>query len=1634
MNNSTGYHQKNVLFFILTIALFSFSQQINAQTDLYWTGATNNSFSVAGNWSTTPLNSDGSGNTTATSGPSIGTNVHFVDGSFPLVQDYIVSFDVAITVRDFLIEGLGSNATNIRFTGNPQLTVSQSLSIVPSAGILDFDKTGDILFNAATTGQTVNFADNNLTCRLVFNNGNGGWTFSSGFITTQDFLHENGSIDFNSLDFEARRFVFTGQGATSNVALGTGSKFNILYNSPANNTTLNGFDTSGTYASFTGTDIEFEKTINNVGSGFFSLELMHTAPETLTVNSVTSIGEMRLRVRENLVTSFNTIETTDGSIGFYRDRSGGIVYNIGTLRLPFSSQLLRTLGGGIQLNIDTLDIFGPRTPEDCGVFVRFSIVGLTMNFTTQPTDPVLLSFLNIINSPALVAGVTPVPAISVTESVGTGNTTGWDIIIPPPAAPRNLYWVGGTGDWSEVTNWATASGGAGGTTLVDGVDCPPRIQDDVFFDANSFSANDQVVTIDGAIPAECENMTWGVLNTATLSSSTIDPAIIPTLTPLGFTGVDIVGTEDIRMAGDLTLDPSMAEDIAYTGNLIVSDTDGVFDFQSGANNRNMPDCTISGAGASYRQVSDEVEIENIFVMTEYDVAGTPANNHILRTQGTQGLRLITTLKMEDAQLYIAARGNGDAMRQVATVEFNTASHIYLIGNTGNIRINSNGILPSVTSTVDGPNIIVAGNLTIQGNFNCAANMQFFGSVAVIEDTNDPNPTGIMTLTGTNQLIQLGNSTRTLTARVLDANPGGVCETAPTFDGISINVIPANLNVDYSTFEEVTYTGDGGNTIDLTPQMAIDKGGNTNIIINGPGSLDPGIAQDMYWRPRPFEVGVDAAALDPDGDGFIYSGDFSDTRHWALNQSDTIGQMPACGTTAVQPRLEDNVFFDNLSDDPSGAATIFTVSNGFGPPEQVNDMTFVSDGGPFDVVGEIRFNPTIYSSLEVGGNFVMAPTATFGNTGLTRLRFIGSGTYDIDFKDVKSRRQTIEFRNGTFNIQSDLASININQGNLTVTDGATLNMNGNAFSYNRFTANGAATVDIRNSEVEVRPWSVTDDVTLLADNSTVTASSVTAGNGHTYNELKSVGNIVINAGSNSSFNLIEPIGAGTYNSSFSVDKLRIRTNTIHTFNALETTTFLPSGNIEKVGNNEEYVTLTSNDNQSFHNFVKPTGGSIYVCNINAIRINATGVPFRTNAPDGANGGSFYIGGTGVPESGTDANAAALVDNASNTWDFNGMAGIANIDMPTEVHYNVGDIVSVPVVITNNDTGPYTTTYQTITGGTEIVQYDANPDGTGATNDVFEFPVTVTGTIEITDFEYFECPGFFQDGTGIGDIAAINIPSLSGKALAGNGATETYPLNRNLQNYVYVMDGGDRTNLSSFESRLPQLAIQDGLDATETDVLGDITSTVMIDGTEITANAKVYLKRRWELTNTGADADAEVRFLISQAELESLKTVTGQTPLTNEAFLQGLELHKAANGETPATGSNVIQAYISSGIAAEVGATTYFYEANISGFRGTYALSAPADTDGDGIIDLDEVANSTDENNPCDPIQTAGYTGYNVSNAIWQAADCDGDGVSNGNEVTNGTDPYQNVDTDGEGIPEDSEIAGPDGLESTTADNT
>jgi gliding motility-associated-like protein len=136
------------------------------------------------------------------------------------------------------------------------------------------------------------------------------------------------------------------------------------------------------------------------------------------------------------------------------------------------------------------------------------------------------------------SGVTPFIA---GNSIDLGNNENWEITMGQSLA---LYWVGGTGNWSDSLHWAPVSGGQGPY-------CIPSPIDDVYFDENSFLSQKDSVNID-LENATCRNMSWA-------GSEDFDP---------GFSG----NTEnELFIYGSLLLNDSM--DLNYNGKTYFESTE-----------------------------------------------------------------------------------------------------------------------------------------------------------------------------------------------------------------------------------------------------------------------------------------------------------------------------------------------------------------------------------------------------------------------------------------------------------------------------------------------------------------------------------------------------------------------------------------------------------------------------------------------------------------------------------------------------------------------------------------------------------------------------------------------------------------------------------------------------------------------------------------------------------------------------------------------------------------------------------------------------------------------------------------------------------------------------------------------------
>ena len=99
----------------------------------------------------------------------------------------------------------------------------------------------------------------------------------------------------------------------------------------------------------------------------------------------------------------------------------------------------------------------------------------------------------------LALGTTTLFNISPAEFfAGANSTGGTNFTLTAAPAPRTLYWVGGTGNWSSTAQWSTSSGGPSGAAI-------PTSLDDVVF--NSASSGASYTATINPTQARCKSLT-----------------------------------------------------------------------------------------------------------------------------------------------------------------------------------------------------------------------------------------------------------------------------------------------------------------------------------------------------------------------------------------------------------------------------------------------------------------------------------------------------------------------------------------------------------------------------------------------------------------------------------------------------------------------------------------------------------------------------------------------------------------------------------------------------------------------------------------------------------------------------------------------------------------------------------------------------------------------------------------------------------------------------------------------------------------------------------------------------------------------------------------------------------------------
>ena len=360
-----------------------------------------------------------------------------------------------------------------------------------------------------------------------------------------------------------------------------------------------------------------------------------------------------------------------------------------------------------------------------------------------------------------------------------------------PSLAADYFWVGGSGDWSDISHWATSSGSSSKHVVV------PGINDDVYFDANSFTGPNQTVTINLA-NAACRSMVWtGVTNNPTLAGL------------------------DIRVQGDLIFSSNMSLSLGGDLYLQAQNQGAVLNF---AGLTWPSDIYFNSLSGGWQLQSDLKLIGDIFF--EAGTLNVDTRTIELNRWISTG-SLARNISMLNGEVLVKASNLGWDLSGTNIVLNAAGSHIKMQAATAHFKSDAVGIQYHDLS------------FEHQSQSNLEVGQVQFNQVEFIHDANMDGDFTIATLLfakGFSYAIDASGSVQITSNWVAD----GSCQDNTIINSsgtgqCNINLSP-NLNWNYVQMGGFNKIGAGS----LTIQNGLDLGNNTNINIV---SL---VARTLYW--------------------------------------------------------------------------------------------------------------------------------------------------------------------------------------------------------------------------------------------------------------------------------------------------------------------------------------------------------------------------------------------------------------------------------------------------------------------------------------------------------------------------------------------------------------------------------------------------------------------------------------------------------------------------------------------------------------------------------------------------------------------------------------------------------------------
>ncbi len=485
--------------------------------DYYWVGGTGSWHQYATHWATAS-----GGSTFYTSVPTANDNVFFDINSFTAAGQ-TVSTSYVYTMACLNMNWTGA-AYNPTFTGPGTLNIYGSLTLISEMTISIY---GSLNFKSTQSGRTITSAGKTFDVGINFDGVGGGWTLNDDFNAgSKNIVLENGSLITGGHCLTAGKF----QSNNSNTRTIDITNSTIILSSTSTyewhikNTNLT-LHTDNSTIRFTGSNGGMQ----NYGSGNI---IYHNIEST---DTGTGICEIYFNSTTGIIKRFETVG--NGSVYGICSLDTVIIHQNATVTYTSNFNYAR-FGGLATLNnnqtfhradfLGNASINGSVTADSVLLTAGMSYV-IQYNKTLTINDNLSLSgncaaYISIKSSQAGSLGKIFKASGTVTgeylllkdiqalggasfialHSISLGNNPGWTIDSP---SSSNFYWIGGSGNWEDGTHWSQVSGG-------EALGCVPNVNDNVFFDNNSFTTDNQVVTILGDASGNCwcRNMTWSNTN------------------------------------------------------------------------------------------------------------------------------------------------------------------------------------------------------------------------------------------------------------------------------------------------------------------------------------------------------------------------------------------------------------------------------------------------------------------------------------------------------------------------------------------------------------------------------------------------------------------------------------------------------------------------------------------------------------------------------------------------------------------------------------------------------------------------------------------------------------------------------------------------------------------------------------------------------------------------------------------------------------------------------------------------------------------------------------------------------------------------------------------------------------------